>query len=552
MVFCLKGIENVSQVSCHLSCAIQILCHAIPPIQQVLSKLLEKEVAEDANDDEKSDTAMSNTKRSISNSTGSVLLNELLDFVRDDHKNSNMNDKDAFVAVPEPTVWNPQRLYTYWKVCNCGVDFEEVGDPSITLIKLLHLLLKEAHDGNNIWWEQLLMASVWEGQTRQILEGRKRIIDTNNQQYTIQRTKLGKIKAMSCPMVLKATIKTQQHRKDPADICHVEDLLKHITKPQLVQGAEYPWDQMEPETYTETLIRVVVDSNNNNITVLDDNDDKHNIDSEEEDNPVTTTWITTKRIEFHRLPRVWLLHLDRIKPYKLPRNNIVDNTDDDDHHHDDVSHGHYINVPVELDQESLQLLATRSGDETSPPPYTLQGAILNVMEMMDNDDEVCLDSEEDLEVHSVVLLRQQQQHQQQSWMLIDDEKCELVENDRALKLLGGIVEHGQSISKDSNCRVYYGATLLVYAIANDDLLQRDWIEIAEAIQRSTKYPAQVTDFTLDAWQLVGRRLKVKWAKGKYYPGIITKYDTSSGKHQILYDDGDVREYTLSKKTIQWI
>lgn len=51
--------------------------------------------------------------------------------------------------------------------------------------------------------------------------------------------------------------------------------------------------------------------------------------------------------------------------------------------------------------------------------------------------------------------------------------------------------------------------------------------------------------------LVGRRLRVRWSKGKFYSGIISKYDETTGKHTIEYDDGDIREYKLSKKTIEW-
>jgi hypothetical protein len=304
---------------------------------------------------------------------------------------------------------------------------------------------------------------------------------------------------------------------------------------------------------TRIIIAILVYSNNNN----------NNNEPVPEGNQDTTTWITTKRMEFSRLPRVWLLHLERPKRNDFTQtSNIVGFKKND---HDDVSPCHFLDVPLDLDVNTLlPTTPCGGGGETSPPVYTLQGAILQVIaednddkdDDNDNDNETCIDRGVDLEVHSVVLLRRRQKEhqQQQSWILIDDEKCELVTNDRALKLLGGTIEDDpSSVGKDNNnCKVYYGATLLVYSIIANDHGPRDWIDMANAIQLETQVRSSVNDVTVDPWHLVGRRLRVKWAKGKNYVGTITNYDTSSRKHQILYDDGDVREYCLSKKTIEWM
>ncbi|KAG7338069.1 hypothetical protein IV203_006762 [Nitzschia inconspicua] len=68
--FTVRGIDNISNVSCHVSCAIQILCHAIPPIRQLLLSLL----------DHYHGTGETNNGTTIPNSHN-VLVNELLDFV---------------------------------------------------------------------------------------------------------------------------------------------------------------------------------------------------------------------------------------------------------------------------------------------------------------------------------------------------------------------------------------------------------------------------------------------------------------------------------------
>ena len=56
----------------------------------------------------------------------------------------------------------------------------------------------------------------------------------------------------------------------------------------------------------------------------------------------------------------------------------------------------------------------------------------------------------------------------------------------------------------------------------------------------------------DPESVVGKRLRVRWAKGKYYTGVVDSYDESIGKHRIKYDDGDVRDYILERKTVEWI
>jgi hypothetical protein len=45
----------------------------------------------------------------------------------------------------------------------------------------------------------------------------------------------------------------------------------------------------------------------------------------------------------------------------------------------------------------------------------------------------------------------------------------------------------------------------------------------------------------------GRRLDVFWeGDGVYYRGTVTGYSTSSGKHTIMYDDGDVERVKLTE------
>ena len=144
-----RGIHNVSRVSCHVACAIQILCHAIPSVRSALVRL-------DAEED-------ANTTGELSTD---VLLEELIAFV----KGANpCGDSDS-----SSSPWNPERLFNYLQRRTSSmltIDPYEVGDATRTLSCLLRLLSQEGVCGGPSW-KALLDASVWEGETLQIIEGR--------------------------------------------------------------------------------------------------------------------------------------------------------------------------------------------------------------------------------------------------------------------------------------------------------------------------------------------------------------------------------------------
>ena len=69
---------------------------------------------------------------------------------------------------------------------------------------------------------------------------------------------------------------------------------------------------------------------------------------------------------------------------------------------------------------------------------------------------------------------------------------------------------------------------------------------------STGTGTGTVDWSAPPESLIGRALKVRWAKGTFYEGIVDNFDPTTGKHRVRYKDGDVKEYTLSKKTIEWL
>jgi hypothetical protein len=129
------------------------------------------------------------------------------------------------------------------------------------------------------------------------------------------------------------------------------------------------------------------------------------------------------------------------------------------------------------------------------------------------------------------------------YMLDDDEEPQEVSEERCLELFGGVSHGEESLFRDNGETVSVRGYLLVF---------RD----PSQCEKLCFLPDQLRNPSCIDWTLpktlVGRRLRVEWAKGKRYEGVVTSYNETTGKHQIRYDDGDVKEYVLRKKTIEWL
>jgi hypothetical protein len=677
-----RGIQNVSAVSCHVACAVQILCHAIPPVRRALKALCEDDNAgggggesEDAtvrdgdgNEDADDDHVVVATSEDIQ---ASPLVLELVDFVRtvvtdDPARGGTVPGQDdgasrerANAAAgnrphhqPQPP-WDPRRLYSVLRQPTRStppssssssspvtktyvVEPDEVGDPATTLSHLLHRLRLAGPV-----WDALLRASVWEGRTLQVLRGRRTLTAAATatigcsppmdaaaagrdhgpaRGLVLQRTKAApRGRPMVCPLVV--TVGDDGGRTGPGPSSSssssidattkksLDDALRDLLRPHVVDGTPYPWDGLNPEAFVEQIIPTSVatkgdqnddDDNNNNTnnSKVNGEGEGHAAGSTDtDDDDDSNEWVTTKRIEFQQIPRVWLLHLDRRRrgrhnQQRRRRSSASTSTDRTDEGEDWPSPT--IDIPLYLDPKSLASSLRTSPLETGadhsqmapPSRLTLQGAIIQVSERNGGEDvETTWGDDLEEEGHCVTLLRtsddlHDNQHQDEtgpagrgdtmkgvachrydvthegvaaSWVLIDDEDCQAVEQDRALTLMGGTMEiqtNDGGRDDQTTLRRFYAATLLVYAIPDDP----DWdCSIEEIVNgwRSLRR-ARSASRTLGPALLVGKRLRVKWAKGKYYSGRVTHYDETTGKHRVTYDDGDFKEYHLAKKTVEWV
>jgi hypothetical protein len=223
---------------------------------------------------------------------------------------------------------------------------------------------------------------------------------------------------------------------------------------------------------------------------------------EEASHVSSADWITHKTLHLEALPNYWCLHVERFT-YQDGDKTLS-------------------NPKVDI-RATLNLSKYLQDDTT----YNLLGGVLHVTE----------DAIEE-EGHYVVLLRVSAEH----WILVDDDKCSPHTQETALELLGG--------AKDERGHFLCG-TLLVYGNEADDSEES---QILNDLKRklSEVPPAALPDVDVElSDNVVGRRVSVRWTKGKLYAGIVESFEPSTGKHRVRYDDGDVKEYNLAKKTIQW-
>ncbi|CAM9139957.1 unnamed protein product [Choristocarpus tenellus] len=81
-----------------------------------------------------------------------------------------------------------------------------------------------------------------------------------------------------------------------------------------------------------------------------------------------------------------------------------------------------------------------------------------------------------------------------------------------------------------------------------------WHQVAyfnvQALAQGLDIPDRGYDSDDDPRELVGKRIRVRWAGHKWYFGEVTKYDTVTFEHTVVYDDSDVRQYVMREKN--WV
>ena len=312
-----------------------------------------------------------------------------------------------------------------------------------------------------------------------------------------------KVQAMQIPFSVPLRLEEDDHDGDssttPASCHSLPNLIRQqVLVPQVIDG--YQWCRSSA------------------------NDD----DDDDDDDDVSSTnnveWKTTKTLQIDALPPIWIIHLDRFQWNREHQRIQADEAS--------------IEIPLDWTPDfvnSSNHPANDDDNDVKPSSFHLVGGILHVEDAEKRINDNGNNKEEG--GHYVCLVRQSNT----TWYLLDDDQeAQEVSTEQALQLLGGSNKH--SIPDEPT---FMRGVLLVYHQDGMESKLSGLREQLEHLGNSTR-----VDWTRPK-SLVGSRLHVKWAKDKYYAGVVSEHDSQTGKHQVTYDDGDVRWYNLRKKTIEW-
>jgi hypothetical protein len=274
----------------------------------------------------------------------------------------------------------------------------------------------------------------------------------------------------------------------PGDLESIETALQAALAPQPVQG--YQWTA---GSFDETRVPVT-----NPSELIDLKHDE---------------WHTTKTMQLDVVPNLWMMHLNRFHV-----------------RHDGQK------VAIEMSTRVSKSLELDSIPSAAQLKFDLLGGILHVSDEDEDDDD-----EDEEGGHYVAIFRQDE-----DWYLVDDSKTTALAEETALQLLSG---HENTVTSRGS---YMKGILLIYKQNATD--EGDDTSATTTDKILADFVDELAKSYID-WMrpddIVGRRLRVKWAKGKLYPGTVASYNQETGKHQVRYADGDVKEYILRQKTIEW-
>jgi len=441
-----RGIANVTHVSCHLNCALQILLHATELLRELLIKY------------------------SRHRGDNSGFLIELGDFFRN----------GLIEEGSEPSYIDPSNLYGLLQT-SVSIDPHDLGDAVTAFRRILQAIRRRFSglDGLSDLMEKLFGGSV----LQEIVgfKGNKQRAKSVSRKLTLPFIVSGNALSLQ-EALLHATIKPQHPIKD------------------------YTWG--ETGNYIETEMTA-----ENNLFVSDE-DAKFD------------KWRTYKKIWFERVPQYLPIHLQRfsiIDGTATPVNTIME-------------------IPLILDISTFY--KTQLADACNE--FHLCGAILHVWDLKEQEVE-----EGDENGHYVCLVLVDN-----VWYLIDDEIVVAFEsNQEMIEILEG---RCSTFAHLEYCRFI---TVLVTYQHEKNRDKESWREefMKEMNCKFTKmsptgdFEGEDRTLNTSTWDqsLLGKRLRVRWSKGTYYRGIILNYNAETGRHTVQYDDGEVRVYKLSEKTIEW-
>lgn len=514
MVIC-RGIENVTGVGCHLSSAIVVLCYALVPLRNALLHILEcheRAFLLRAQQSGNSEAGCVQRQQVVDPAhSGLVELAKLL------QKMSASTDDEGSTAV------DPTRVYkSFESQCNPYQLGDSTRALSMLLQKIRSLFLVSGTPAENENSDEKIAEA-----QRNFQSLYKYLLEGTMQQELVGKRTLG----TTAEAGKKGSIEVRRKRKQIPLTCpfpldgssdSVSSAIHEATQPIGLRG--YNWEGASDgyETWSE---------------LPDDTANATSASESDYDADASSDWETTKQISFGTLPSFLLFHLRRF--------SLVDGRLE--------ASENVVDVPLRINIGGTNT-ETRDENVTSKPvqklqAYKLVGGILHA----DEGDKEDLDYEGG---HYVAVCRLNDDTVNDStWCLFNDEKVTVLTQSVAMDVLAG----RPNAMPDRPCM---RGTLLVYLKESGDGYSNTLKTLEERFQESlscmaeegaTFFPTKPipTGQTSQPEDLVGNRLRIRWAKGKFYAGKVISYNETTGKHCVEYDDGDIREYKLHKKTIQW-
>jgi len=432
-----KGIKNITQVSCHINCALQILLHATGLFSELLIEY------SNYNDE----------KSGFIAGLCSILCNGL----------AEEGDESGPI--------DPSHLYGLLEN-KASINPDDLGD-AVTAFR--RILQATRQDFSKIDCLSDSMENLFDGTVQQEIVGFK-----NNKK---------RIKATSRKLVLPLSI--------PGNETSLEEALLHATIRPIKEIKGYSW----------------VESGNHVESEVTDEEKKAFFSNKYES---FDDWKTFKKVLFEKVPIYLILHMQRF--------TLVDGTV--------TPFNTTMSVPLTMDISPFHKLQQKN-------EYYLRGAILHVLDLsVDDDDD---DENENGHYISVVFV-------DNVWFLIDDDiVVEFANNQEMIDILEG---RCSTFAHLKHC--HFTSVLLTYQnekSSDSENWQENFMKRIKFKLSEMKSAGEVEDEYNES--LVGKRLRVRWSKGKYYRGFISNYESETGRHTVKYDDGDMRVYKLSQKTIEW-
>jgi Ubiquitin carboxyl-terminal hydrolase len=500
-----RGIANLSGTACHLSGALVLLRHTLRPLANAL--ILYSHLKEKAR------------KRGLDLAAFDVwaaALGGILDDLSNE-KTASVNGNQTFSDDAGATrtgagadAVDPTRFHDAVREY-LGIEAHALGDATTALVKILQSLRGDSRNA----FEPLLKQTVDGGLMQSIIEGTSILAEIDGDQSVEKRIKRTRLRPLTNPLALSVGRLTNE-----LDDFSVMGLIKSLLQAESVEN--YKW--------VEGSYERIVQPRELALSACDGK--------------------VTRRLQIATLPNILMLHVER--------NHDQGMFVGDSQH---KPKGRKLDVPLVLDLASI--VAGSSRDETAgdgifpgEEEFNLLGGLLL------KGDEGNRTSEDD--GHYLALVQQQLENMAPAWFLVDDEDVFPVSSEQALDMFsGGAWSDVYPSDQTQRTATVYGV-LLIYA-RKDSFDPTRNAAMAVALQEfedelSRRFNVGAVGNTADNqsdvdWSLpksiVGRRVRIKWANGKFFGGQVAAYIEATRKHRVVYDDGDVREYRLEKKEIVW-